>query len=95
MIVFQHIETDWTKADRGARGRELRARLPVSYPVPDGLLASRRRCVLHQIRRYAGQGYAPSSREEDIVHVAFDAPLSTSMFASPPDQTLERRVDLW
>ncbi|MBK7398585.1 MAG: hypothetical protein IPJ34_20375 [Myxococcales bacterium] len=63
MVVLQHIVTVWTKRDRGAEGRERRARLPTSYPLPDALLASTRRSVLHTIHRTSAK--APTVREEE------------------------------
>lgn len=50
-IVMQQITTIWSKATRGAQGREVRARLPQWYPLPDAALISRAGRIEHLVRR--------------------------------------------
>lgn len=57
MIVVQRIVTSWTKATRGAEGREARARLPKGYPLPEAVLRSNAACVRHQLSRGAHDNY--------------------------------------
>jgi hypothetical protein len=56
-VIVQRITTAWTKRSRGAAGRELRARLPAAYPLPDGAIVSRSHCVLHEIARSEASAY--------------------------------------
>ncbi len=51
MIVMQQITTIWSKSARGAQGREVRARLPQWYPLPDAALVSRASRVGHLVQR--------------------------------------------
>jgi hypothetical protein len=57
MIVVQRIVTSWTKATRGAEGREARARLPKAYPIPEAIARSSAACVRHQVSRSAHDDY--------------------------------------
>jgi hypothetical protein len=51
IIILQHITTSWTKATRGAEGREVRARLPRAYPLPSGIVLPPGSCLIHNVRR--------------------------------------------
>ena len=50
-VVVQRIDTQWTKRTRDAAGRELRARLPQAYALPDALLHTTDLCVRHFVER--------------------------------------------
>lgn len=72
--------------DSGACGRPRRRNATVS-------LTSGQRLLVRFNGRH--QAYDDPWYEDHIVHVAFDARPSTSLFATPPHVVLDRRVDLW
>ena len=51
VTVMQQITTSWSKETRGVHGREVRARLPQWYPLPDAALVSRASRIEHLVRR--------------------------------------------
>jgi hypothetical protein len=51
-VVVQRIDTRWTKATRDAAGRELRARLPSAYALPETLVHTSLVCARHFIERH-------------------------------------------
>ena len=64
MLVVQRIVTEWSKRARDASGREVRARLPVAYPLPDALLVARAACLNHYVSRNESKRYDPKHASE-------------------------------
>ncbi len=64
MLVAQYIVTRWTKRTRGAEGRELRARLPRGFVLPEELVASAATYALHRIVRDEADAWATRATEK-------------------------------
>jgi hypothetical protein len=66
LVIVQRIDTIWTSGERDAQARELRARLPRAYALPDSLVRSDRLCARHFVKRSApSYSLQHESRETD------------------------------
>jgi hypothetical protein len=86
--IVQRIVTRWTKRTRGAEGREIRARLPMAYELPDTLLVATSPCLQHFIERGESSGYSlrEDCRERDDLSVSVGASVSSVRLAPHGDE---------